>query len=411
VRRTILIIQLIVFGAICVVASLAFGQTDADWQPKVEAEVKIQHLDAALAIVNQRLAEVPDDYEAHGWRGRLLSWKGRWSEGEAEYKLVLANYPNDIDILTALSDVLLWQQKYTEALKVLDQANAVSPSDPEILSRQARVLTALGRDHEARTEYQQLLEVDPQNKEAKASLLEATKHELRIENDTDFFNFANDAETQEITVSSRWDRRWSTVASVSTYQRFGQDAVRFMGSGDFHVTTRTWAGVGAAIANAQSVVPTNETFFELGHGFHFDNRLVQGLDSSYQQHWFWYQGAHVLTLTGSGLVYLPRGWTWSLNVIGARSGFTGTPAGWEPAGWSKLTFPLYHRLSGNVSYGVGSENFSQIDQISQFSAHTYGGGLSYRFSGRQDIQGFLARQYRSQGLIDTTMGLSYGIRF
>jgi tetratricopeptide (TPR) repeat protein len=404
-------IRLIILWTACLLAPVCFGQNDTDWQQKVEAEVKTQHLDDALSLVNHRLADAPDDYDAHGWRGRLLSWKGSWPEGEAEYKLVLAHYPDDMDILIALSDVLLWQQKYTEALKALEQAKAISPADPEILSRQARVLAALGRDGEARTEYQQLLQVDPQNKDAKASLLAATKHELRFENDTDFFSFANDAETQEITLSSRWNQRWSTVAGLSTYERFGQDAVRFTGNADFHVTARTWVGAGAAVANPQSVVPTSETFFEVGHGFHSDNRWVQGLDGSYQQHWFWYQGAHVFTLTASGLVYLPRSWMWSLNVTGARSGFAGTPAGWEPSGWSKLIFPLYRRLSGNVSYGVGSENFSQIDQISQFSAHTYGGGLSYRLTGPQDVQGFLAWQERSQGLTDVTMGLSYGIRF
>lgn len=410
--RSCILIRAIVIGVLWLaVASPFAAQTESDWQRQVQDEVQAQHLDTALAIVDQRLAVASDDFEAHGWRGRLLSWKGRWPEGEKEYKVVLEKFPNDVDILMGLSDVLLWQQKYSEALQVLNHAKEISPNDPEVLKRLARILTLLGRTSDAQLEYQNLLQFDPENREARAILLANTKHELRVGNETDFFNFTNDAETQTVSLSSRWSHLWSTVLAVSTYQRFGQDAVKFEGAGAFHITSQTWVSAGTGIANSQGVVPTNEVFFELGHAFRFDNRWVQGLESSTQQHGYWYQGAHVLTLSTNQIVYLPRGWTWTLDVTGARAGFTGTSAEWEPTGWSKLGFPLHGRVTGNLLYGVGSENYSQIDQIEQFSAHTYGGGLRYQFVDRQDVQAYIARQNRSQGQTDTTLGLNYAIRF
>jgi tetratricopeptide (TPR) repeat protein len=390
------------------------AQTTDDWQAQVRTNVENQHVDAALAIVDQRLADAPEDLEAHGWRGRLLSWKGRWSEGEAEYKLVLDKVPNDSEILTGLSDVLLWQKKYTDALEALDRARKISPSDPEILSRRARVLALLGRTPEARSEYQQTLLFDAQNADARTgldSLSENPKHELRVGDDVDLFSYAGAGQTQGVSLSSRWSPRWSTVFGVSTYQRFGQDAVKFLATTAFRLTARDSFTVGSAVANSQSVVPTNEAFVEYGHGFRIENRWVQGLESSYQQHWFWYQGAHVLTLNTSQIVYLPHEWTWSLNLTGARTGFQGTPVEWTPSGWTKLGFPLQRRVTGNVFFGVGSENFAQIDQIGRFSARTFGGGLRYQFAARQDINGYVARQDRTGGLIDTSFGLSYGIRF
>ena len=387
------------------------AQTEGDWQQGVRNEVQAQHLDAALTIVAERLATAPDDYEAHGWRGRLLAWKGGWSDAEAEYKLVLEKFPDDAEILTALSDVLVWQHKNAEALEVLNHAQQISPSDPEVLSRQARVLTLLGRTRDARSEYQQLLKFDPDNKEAKANLLENARYELRIGNNTDFLNFANSAETQNVTLTSHWNQRYSTTFGLSTYQRFGQDAFKFLGSGAMKVTAHTWAGIGGAVANDQGIVPTNEAFFEVGHGFHLDNHWIDGLESAYQQHWYWYTGAHVLTLSTTQIAYLPHRLSLTLSVTGARTGFAGTPTGWEPSGWVKPGFPVLRRLTGYLLYGVGSENFVQIDQLEQFSAHTYGGGLRYRFSERQDVEGFLAREDRSQGQTDTTLGFNYGIRF
>ena len=395
-------------------AHLLGAQTTDDWQQQVRKDVENRHIDAALAIVDQRLADAPEDLEAHGWRGRLLAWKGRWSEGEAEYKLVLDKVPNDTDILTGLSDVLLWQRKYTEALQTLGRARKVSPSDPEILSRRARVLALLGRTPEARSEYQQTLLFDTQNADARTGLnglSENTKHELRLGEDVDIFNYTNAGQTQGVSLSSRWDPRWSTVFGVSTYQRFGQDAVKFIASTAFHPTAQDWFTVGSAVANSQSVVPTNEAFFEYGHASRIENRWVHGLESTYQQHWFWYQGAHVLTLNTSQIFYLPHEWTWSLNVTGARTGFAGTPVDWTPSGWTKVGFPLQRHVAGNVFFGLGSENFAQIDQIGRFSAHTFGGGLRYQFAARQDINGYVARQDRTGGQNDTSFGLSYGIRF
>jgi hypothetical protein len=72
---------------------------------------------------------------------------------------------------------------------------------------------------------------------------------------------------------------------------------------------------------------------------------------------------------------------------------------------------LYRRLSGNLSFAVGSENFAQVDQIGRFSAYTFGAGLRYRFTRRQDLSGYVASQQRTQDRTQNSFGLSYGFRF
>ena len=102
-------------------------------------------LDAALTLVDQRLAQVPSDLEARGWRGRLLAWQGRWGQAESEYRRVLERSPNDTDILCGLAYVLLWQEKLGEALSVTDHARDLAPSQPSILLRRARILRGLNK--------------------------------------------------------------------------------------------------------------------------------------------------------------------------------------------------------------------------------------------------------------------------
>ena len=51
----------------------------------------------------------------------------------------------------------------------------------------------------------------------------------------------------------------------------------------------------------------------------------------YGQHWYWYATARILALNGSGILYLPKDFTWSLGITDARSAFPGTGAQWQPS--------------------------------------------------------------------------------
>ncbi len=98
-----------------------------------------------------------------------------------------------------------------------------------------------------------------------------------------------------------------------------------------------------------------------------------------------------------------------------RSTFSGTGAEWRPSGITRLGFPLANwserRLSGNIFFAVGTEDFAQVDQIGRFASQTYGGGLRFQISPRQDVTGYASYQKRTQDRTDTSFGLSYGIHF
>jgi hypothetical protein len=169
--------------------------------------------------------------------------------------------------------------------------------------------------------------------------------------------------------------------------------------------------VGGGAAHDNGVVPGSETFFEYGHGFRFHNGWIRGLESSYQQHWLTFRDAKVLALNTTQILYLPREWTWTLSLTGARSAFSGTRTEWRPSGVARLAFPLNRSLTTNTFFAVGSETFAVVDQVQSFSARTFGGGLRLRLTAVQDLSGYIARQDRSAGRAQTTFGVSYGIRF
>jgi Flp pilus assembly protein TadD len=374
----------------------------------------LHQLETALSLVNERLAQSPGDLEAHGWRGRLLAWQGHWADAESEYRVVLDQAPNDTDVLCGLGDVLLWQGKSQDALLFVERARGLAPSQISILLRRARILRKLGRIEEMRQQFREVLALDPREQEAIRGLApppQEYRHEFRAGGDGSTFNYTDPAAAQGLSLSSRWSSRWTTSFATELYQRFGDDAAKFSGGGSLRITQHDWLSATAAFGHTNGSIPKQEVLLEYGHGLRLPNRFMQGLEASYQQHWFWYNGAHVLVLSLGQLYYLPREWTWSFTVTGARSGFTGAGVEWVCSGSTRLEFPLRRQLTANLTFANGTENFAYVDQIGHFSARTYGGGVKYRFAPRRDISGYIAVQDRSQGRRQNSFGVSYGFRF
>ena len=391
------------------------GQDQPDWLANVRERIAAQDLPAALQITEHRLVEAPQDYEARGWHGRLLAWSGRWAEAEEEYRQVLELAPNDVDILVGLSDVLAWQQRFTEALVPLDRAQQLEPGRADIHIRRGRVLRALGQVAAARVAFREALAVEPSDSTARAglsSLQGELRHELRIGTDFDFFNYTDTSKGVTVSLRSRLSPRWTGSIAGTFQNRFEQQTGRFLASVSYQLDRRSTITVGGGAGRHRGVIPKGEAFFEYDRGFNFGPRhFVRGVELTYGQRWLWFQDARILVLSPGAIFYLPKDFTWSVQIPVARSRFPGLPAEWRPSGITRLTFPLRRELTGNLFYAVGTENFAQVDQVGRFSARTWGGGVRHQISPRQDVTAYVGYQDRSQGRTQTSFGITYGIRF
>jgi tetratricopeptide (TPR) repeat protein len=409
----------LLLGALIVAPVLSGQDQLPDWQTQVRKYSKAQDWSAALRIVDQEVARAPQDMDVRAWRARVLAWSGQLAVAEKEYLEILKASRNDPDNWMGLANVYFREGRILEALLALDTAVTLDPTRADLHAARARVLRAAGKRNEARLEFQKALNLDSTSVEAQAgqiSLRPELKHELRFGQDTDLFNFASANNDEWITLASQWTSHWATSVSGSLYQRGGAGAGKFLGS----ITRRKskWGAlsVGGAIGHDNVVIPKSEAFFDLDHGWKSgETTFLRGVEFVYGQHWYWYQSSRILTLGGTTIVYLPLDWTLSLGATGARSAFSGTGAEWRPSGVLRLRFPLAgwgaKRLSGNVFFAVGTEDFAQIDQIGSFASQTYGGGLRFEMTARQDVTGYGSYQKRTQGRTDTAFGVTYGIHF
>jgi tetratricopeptide (TPR) repeat protein len=390
-----------------------------EWETQVREYVEVHDWTAALKIVDSEVALAPLDMDIRAWRARVLAWSGDLTSAEREYLAIVKVVPNDPDDWMGLGNIYLRQGRTDEALRALDRAVELDPKRADLREVHARALRAAGEREEARLEFQRALNLDPSSPEARvglASLRDEPKHELRFGEENDMFNFANANHDGRVSLISNWTSHWTTSVSGNFFEISGANAGKFVGS----VTGRLpgWGAltIGGATAHDNTVIPKAEAFFDLDHGWKIaETGPIRGIEFVYGQHWYWYAASRILTVNGSGILYLPHDWTWSLGITDARSSFSGTRTQWQTSGISRLGFPLAHlqgrSLSGNILFAVGTENFAQVDQIGSFSSHTYGGGLRFQLTKYQDVTGYFAYQKRTQDRTDTTFGFSYGIHF
>jgi tetratricopeptide (TPR) repeat protein len=385
-----------------------------EWNSQLRAAVERRDLNSALSIVDARLAERPSDGDAMGWHARILAWRGEWRAAETEYRAILNQSPNDADILLGLSDVLFWQAKYSDVLAQLDRAESCGAQAHEVLKRRARTLLQLNRSNDAKQTYRALLVVDPDNIEARNALndqLEGLRHELRLGYDSDSFNYTDNAGAQSMSLFSKWNHHWSTLIAGEFYQRFGVDARKSTASVSLAITPRNYITAGAAVANKQDVIPQYTQFSEFGHNFHAHARFIRGIEGSLEERALWFTSSHLIVLRGNVIIYLPKDWMWSVSATSARTHFADAGVSWSPSGSTSLTFPLSRYTQGHIFFATGTETYSSLDQIGQFSARTVGGGLRFHLTKYQDISLYGAYQSRSQERTQTSAGISYAIRF
>jgi tetratricopeptide (TPR) repeat protein len=389
------------------------------WQSEVTRQAQAQNWDAAIRIVDREAARVPQDMDVRAWRARLLTWSGRIAEAEKEYLEILKVSRNDPDNWMGLSSVYSREGRVDDALRALDRAVELDPQRADLHSARARVLRAQGEKTEARKEFQKALNLDPGSAEARAGLLSLRgepKHELRFGQNDDLFNFTSANHDAGVSLLSQWTAHWATSLAGNFYERAGVGAGKFSGAITGRLPRRGSLTAGGAVGHDNAVIPKSEFFFDLNRGWKVsEERFLRALEFDYGQHWYWYQSSRILTLNATVMVYLSRDWAVSLGSSGVRSAFSGTGAEWRPSGMVRLGFPLANwgerRLAGNAFFAAGSEDFAQIDQIGRFASHTYGGGLRFRITERQDVTGYASYQKRTLGRTDTNIGLSYGIHF
>lgn len=406
--RVVLAMVLIVFTS----GSLP-AQDSNSWVTKVRAQVAQNDFAGAVRVVDERLQTAPDDLEAQGWRARILAWGGKWAEAEAQYRNVQRNAPNDVDILLGLSDVLFWEGKLGEAASLLEQAQELQPANYEIASRRSKLDAAIRE--------QRASEAVQANAVARASAgkqsisesygTDAPRYSASLSSETDLFSFTSPVQAQSVSFGVNWNSRWSSNFSGLSYRRLGQAAAELSTGVSYRISKNNSLAFSFGQGTHQQIAPLRQMSVDYDHGLKLHLGWVRGVEVTAHSANVWFDGSQVTVLGGSAIAYLPRDWMWTFTASQARTDFYVAGSSWSPAASTRLSVPILHRLRLDAGFGVGAENYSNIDQIGRISARTYSGGAHVRMNRLQEFSVFVAYQQRSREQTQTSIGGGYGFHF
>jgi YaiO family outer membrane protein len=97
----------------------------------------------ALAQLDARLAEYPDDRDARFLRAQVLAWSGDFPASRAAYDELIAAAPGDVDYLFGRAQVWLWLGEPERALADVRAARALAPDYAALAEFENRALLAI----------------------------------------------------------------------------------------------------------------------------------------------------------------------------------------------------------------------------------------------------------------------------
>jgi tetratricopeptide (TPR) repeat protein len=123
-----------------------------------------------LRTISHSISLDPRNPLRHSTLARMFQLLGRFAESEAAYLNALALDPNNLGILSDLSQVVAAQKRFDEALQLADRVLAPAPNSALAHLRKGLIFEQAGRLAEARRSVHTAAELDPNLADAQAAL-------------------------------------------------------------------------------------------------------------------------------------------------------------------------------------------------------------------------------------------------
>ncbi len=122
--------------------------------------------DDARLIARHILRKLPNYDDMRMLLGRSYAWQGNHKEASRNYQEVIRRNPSYCDAYSALSDLALWADRLSDALKIIEKGLAQDANNTDLLMRKARVQERLKQFSDASATLDKLLRINPDMAEA-----------------------------------------------------------------------------------------------------------------------------------------------------------------------------------------------------------------------------------------------------
>jgi YaiO family outer membrane protein len=217
---------------------LACPATGQDWKTLGVDEIFEQarqkafngQREEAREMLKFALERSPNYYDLRILLGRTYAWDGQRENARKELTQVLTAEPSYLDAISAAVDVEMWDEKYADALTVVDAGLSFHPNATDLLLKKTNILDNLGRQNEATLILQQILAIDPAHEKALEQLdsrkLATMRYTVGADVTLDFFSRTFDPAQYSSLYLSRTNKWGSAMARLNYSHRFSSSGIQ-----------------------------------------------------------------------------------------------------------------------------------------------------------------------------------------
>ncbi len=361
-----------------------------------------QQLASAAAAFAEVAAREPRNPLAREQLAIVLGWQNRFDEAIVAWQQAIALAPGKSDYHLGLARIYYWKGERSAALQSLDTAEALDPGNAEAFKLRGDVLLADNRHTEARSAYRQAQQLAPDDAELPVRLARAVEPlRWRLDAGLTYDDYSN-ARGAENSRFVQLGRRVGQAGDV-LYARY--DGYDNFGSVDRGLTLGSyWLPHPKLLLNIEAGRTLGKADFRPTSQFLINGEwlLETWLQPLLGYRYFNYDNGTVSTITPGLRALLPGA------VAEVRYGFTDNLDGSNTGVFAaRLTLPL-EGYTPYLAFTTGSEalppqaraditvfgaglvldlnpvwglrvDYSYEDRDNIYKHHTVGGGLTYRF--------------------------------
>ncbi|NLF41546.1 MAG: YaiO family outer membrane beta-barrel protein [Bacteroidales bacterium] len=220
----------------------------------------------ARVICNQILVSYPEYHDAAILMGRTYAWESRFDEARKYILPVLDQDPMHKEAIYAMIDVSMWSGSFEEAIKYIDLALLQTPASVPLLIRKAQALIGLGKEDQAALILNQVLDIDPSNKEAIELLnslnINKLKNRLTLGYHGDYFEDGSPWHLGYLEYARRTKAVGTLIGRVNYARKFDRDGVQFEVDAYPIITSGTYLYLNAGYS-PDDLFPTTRFGFEV----------------------------------------------------------------------------------------------------------------------------------------------------
>ncbi len=129
----------------------------------VETEVAQKDFKAAAALVESQLQKDPKRQDLRAALAGVFTRGGQYDEALKQYRILIANNPKSPEYELQMAETYRFKGDFNSAVEHFKRASVLAPNDVRPLDRLGMMLEGVGRRPEAKSIYEQIIRLDPDN--------------------------------------------------------------------------------------------------------------------------------------------------------------------------------------------------------------------------------------------------------